>query len=100
MQLDCNETIICGKIIKLGILRYTPAGIAVIEFTVNHVSHQVEAGVVRQIKCEILAIALGQIALTVAELKVDNKVKLMGFLNRKSHMNQQLVLHTNQVVLI
>lgn len=98
--MDCNETIICGKIIKLGILRYTPAGIAVIEFIVNHVSHQVEAGVVRQIKCEILAIALGQIALTVAELKVDNKVKLMGFLNRKSHMNQQLVLHTNQVVLI
>lgn len=100
MQLDCNQTIICGKIIKLGILRYTPAGIAVIEFTVNHVSRQIEAGGVRQITCEIIAIALGQLALAVAELAVNSKVKLIGFLNSKSRMDQRLVLHANQVILI
>jgi len=97
--VDCNQTIICGKIIKLGILRYTPAGIAVIEFTVSHVSRQIEAGAARQIMCEIIAIALGQLALTVAELTVDSKVKLMGFLNSKSRMDQRLVLHANQVIL-
>lgn len=96
----CNQTIICGKIVKLGVLRYTPAGIAIIEFTVKHVSQQIEAGVARQIMCEILTVALGQLALTVAEFKVDSAIKLTGFLNRKSHMNQQLVLHANHVVLI
>ena len=98
--MDCNQTIICGKILKLGVLRYTPAGIAVIEFTVNHVSRQIEAGVARQIICEILAVALGQLALTVAGFKINNTVKLAGFLNRKSHMNQQLVLHTDHIELI
>ena len=98
--MDCNQTIICGEIIKLGVLRYTPAGIAVIEFTVNHVSQQIEAGVARQIICEILTVALGQLALNIAGLKVNSKVKLTGFLNRKNRMNQQLVLHANHVVLI
>ena len=98
--MDCNQTIICGKILKLGVLRYTPAGIAVIEFTVNHVSRQIEAGVARQIICEILAVALGQLALTVAGFKINSAVKLAGFLNRKSHMNQQLILHIDHIELI
>ncbi len=98
--MDCNQTTICGKISKLGVLRYTPAGVAVIEFTVDHISQQTEAGVVRKIRCEIHAVALGQLALTIAEFKIESKLKLSGFLNRKSHMNQQLVLHANHVVLI
>lgn len=98
--MDCNQTIICGKIIKLGVLRYTPAGVAVIEFTINHASRPIEAGVTRQIMFEILAVALGQMALTVAEIKINSAVKLTGFLNRKSHLNQQLVLHADHVVLI
>ncbi|MBA3755563.1 MAG: primosomal replication protein N [Nitrosomonas sp.] len=96
----CNQTIICGKITKLGVLRYTPAGIAIIEFTVKHVSQQIEAGVARQIMCEVLVVALDQLALTAAGFKIDCTVKLVGFLNRKSHMNQQLVLHTDHIKLI
>lgn len=98
--MDCNHTIICGKINKLGILRYSPAGIAVIEFTVDHMSQQIEAGVERQIRCEIHAIALGQLALTIAEFQAESKLKLTGFLNRKSHKNQQLILHAQQIALI
>lgn len=96
----CNQTIICGKIIKLGVLRYTPAGIAIIEFTVQHASQQIEAGVARRIMCEVLAVALGQLASVVAEFKVDEAIKLTGFLNRKSHLNQQLVLHIDHIELI
>jgi len=98
--LDCNHTIICGKISKLGILRYSPAGVAVIEFTVDHLSRQIEAGVARQVRCEIHAIALGQLALTIAEFQVESKLKLIGFLNRKNQRNQQLVLHAQQAALI
>jgi len=98
--LDCNQTIICGRIAKLGVLRYTPAGVAVIDFTINHVSRQKEAGVARQIIFDILAVALGQLALTVAEFKINNTVKLTGFINRRSHLNHQLVLHTDHIELI
>lgn len=98
--MDCNQTIICGRIAKLGVLRYTPAGVAVIDFTINHVSRQKEAGVARQIIFDILAVALGQLALTVAEFKINNTVKLTGFINRRSHLNHQLVLHTDHIELI
>lgn len=96
----CNQTIICGKITKLGVLRYTPAGIAIIEFTVKHVSQKIEAGVARQIMCEVLAVALDQLALIVAGFEINSTVKLAGFLNRRSHLNQQLVLHIDHIELI
>lgn len=98
--MHCNQISICGKIIGLGVLRYTPAGVAVIEFTVSHVSRQNEAGVARQIMCEIPTVALDQLALTVDELAINSRVKLTGFLDRKSWRNQQLVLHANDVILI
>jgi len=98
--LDCNQTIVCGKIIKLGVLRYTPAGVAIIEFTIHHVSRQMEAGVARQIICEVLAVAMGKLALTIAEFQINSAVKLTGFINRKSRMSSQLVLHANHIALI
>ncbi|MBX3616908.1 MAG: primosomal replication protein N [Nitrosomonas sp.] len=98
--MECNQTIISGKLIRLGVLRYTPAGVAVIEFTVNHVSRQREAGAMRQIIFDIFAIAMDQLALGVAEFQIDSMVRLTGFLNRKSHMNHQLVLHANHIELI
>lgn len=75
-------------------------GVAVIEFTVIHISQQIEAGMARQIRCEIPAIALGPLAVTIAEFQVESKLRLIGFLNRKSHKNQELVLHAQQVALI
>jgi primosomal replication protein N len=60
------------KSCKLGVLRYTPAGVAIIEFTIHHVSRQMEAGVARQIICEVLAVAMGKLALTIAEFQINS----------------------------
>lgn len=98
--MDCNQTIISGKIIKSGVLRYTPGGTAVIEFTISHASKQLEAEIPRKVFLELLVIVLGQLALTVAEFKVGSSVKLNGFLNKRSSVNSQLVLHASSVILI
>lgn len=98
--MDCNQTIISGRIVKSGILRYTPAGTAVIEFTICHSSKQVEAEIPRKVFLELLVVVLGQLALTVSEFKVGASVKLKGFLNKKNHANPQLVLHAKSVILI
>lgn len=98
--MACNQTVVCGKISQRGTIRYTPAGVAVIDFTINHASQQTEAGISRQVFCEIVSIALGQMATTIAALKMDAIIKATGFLNRKSQRSQQLVLHVNQVVQI
>ncbi|MDN5936787.1 MAG: primosomal replication protein N, partial [Nitrosospira sp.] len=93
--MNCNQTVICGTIIQVDGLRYTPAGVAVTEFKISHVSRQIEAGKLRQIECEISAIALSRLAETVAGMTTGDKVKLTGFLAKKSRMSLQLVLHVS-----
>ena len=96
--MDCNQTIICGKIIKLADLRYTPAGVAIVEFNIRHQSNQLNVGIPRQVTCDIFAIAFDQIAMMMIKLEIGHKVKLTGFLTKKSQMSQQLILHVNNVV--
>jgi primosomal replication protein N len=98
--LNCNQTVICGKIIEIGSLRYTPAGVAVTEFKIGHVSRQIEADKPRQVECEISAVALAQMAEAMAGIAPGTLVKLAGFLAKKSRMSLQLVLHLNKIDLI
>jgi primosomal replication protein N len=98
--LDCNQTVICGKIAEISKLRYTPAGVAVADFKISHISRQMEAGLPRKVECEISAMALAQTAKTVSSMKPGATVKLTGFLAKKSRMSTQLVLHVNNVDII
>jgi primosomal replication protein N len=98
--LNCNQTVICGKILEISSLRYTPAGVAVAEFKISHVSRQIEAGKPRQVECEISAVALAQMAGTITDIMPGTQVKLIGFLAKKSRMSLQLVLHVSDVDLI
>lgn len=98
--MNCNLTTICGKLARLNHIRYTPAGIEVIEFEIDHNSTQVEANIQRQIICVIPAIAMAHIAKTVSSLKLETTVKLSGFLSRKNKMSSQLVLHVSQLDII
>jgi len=54
----------------------------------------------RQIVFDVPVVVMGEQALTVAEFEINSSVRLTGFLNRKNHMNQQLVLHSDQIELI
>lgn len=98
--MNCNQTVICGRIIKIGDLRYTPAGVPVAEFRISHISRQIEAGTPRQVECEISAVALAQMAETISGMALGTKVKSTGFLAKKSRMSLQLVLHINNIDLI
>ena len=98
--MECNQTVICGEIIRLGVLRYTPAGVPVIDFVIKHQSRQMEANIARKINCELQTVALGETAKNIAEMRLASNVKITGFLNRKSQTNQQLVLHVDSIVKI
>ena len=98
--MNCNLTTICGKLIKLNQIRYTPAGIEVIEFEINHSSTQLEASIHRQVTCDITAIAMSHLAKIVSSLTLETSIKLTGFLAKKSKMSSQLVLHVSQIDII
>jgi len=81
-------------------MRFTPAGVPVTDSVIKHQSQQQEAGVMRWVQGELPVVAIGEVASKLADLKVGDKVKLTGFLNRKNQTNQQLVLHVNHIIQI
>lgn len=98
--MNCNQTVICGEIVRLNAIRYTPAGLPVLDGVVRHRSCQQEAGMQRQVHCELPVVALGETAVAMAEFNIGDNIRLEGFLSRKSQTNQQLVLHVYHIIQI
>ncbi len=86
-----------GNLIELGALRYTPAGIPVVNFRLSHASEQLEAGSMRQVECEVAAMAFEREARLVAAAKPGMQMKVSGFLAAKSRDSKQLVLHATHI---
>lgn len=98
--MECNRTVISGEIVRLNVLRYTPAGIPVIDGVVKHHSSQQEAKIQRQVYCELSVVAFGETATAMAGLSIGDNIRITGFLSRKSQTNPQLVLHISQLIQI
>lgn len=80
-------------------LRYTPAGVARVALTLSHTSQQSEANGMRQVQCEVNALAFAEVADKVAQFVIGQNVKVRGFLARQSMRSRQLVLHINDIIL-
>ena len=59
-------------------LRYTPAGVPVVECVIGHQSEQIEAGSPRRVECEIPAIALGDTARWIQDAVPGTSVRVVG----------------------
>lgn len=86
-----------GRLVEIAATRTTPAGVAVRSCRVHHHSRQIEAGVVREVECEIEAVALGQQAHLVGQADIGTELMLTGFLARKSLHSAKLVMHVTQI---
>ena len=81
-------------------IRYSPAGIAIARFTLKHHSEQSEAGMKRQVLCNIGVIASGsELQRTVQQLKTGEGIRVIGFLARANnrHGESRLILHAEQI---
>lgn len=81
-------------------LRYTPAGIPVLQFRLAHASQQSEAGRERTVSCEIDAQAFGEVAKRLAACSTDSRLTLTGFLDRKGARNPMPNLHVTEFKII
>ncbi|MCC7484916.1 MAG: primosomal replication protein N [Burkholderiales bacterium] len=95
--MEPNEVILGGRLTAIEPLRYTPAGVPLASFRLLHRSELLEAGVRRQVECEVAGIALAQVAVGLSGLRAGRAVTVKGFLNRKNRMSAQLVLHATAV---
>lgn len=81
-------------------LRHTPAGLPVVDFTLQHQSQQMEADNPRQVEFGVTAKAAGELAVRIAGIRQGSTVEVQGFLNRKHRMSRQVVLHVTNIELI
>jgi primosomal replication protein N len=90
-----NNLTLSGVVISLEPIRYTPAGIPLLSFVLQHASEQIEAGLKRKVECEVSAVALGEIA--KQNIQLGSSVKAKGFLAKRSAKSTQLVLHIDKL---
>ena len=94
--MESNEVALSGELNAIEPLRYTPAGIPLLSFKLKHQSRQVEAGLKRQVECEMGGVAMAEVAVAMSRLKPGQAVRMSGFLNRKNRMSTQLILHVTE----
>jgi len=94
--VEANEVALSGELTAIEPLRYTPAGIPLLSFKLKHQSRQVEAGLKRQVECEMGGVAMAEVAVAMSRLKPGQAVRMSGFLNRRNRMSTQLILHVTE----
>jgi len=95
-----NEVAISGELTAIEPLRYTPAGVPLLNFRLLHRSQQAEAGLKRQVECEVNGVAMGEVAVGLSRLKPGQAARVKGFLNRRNRMSAQLVFHATDAQVI
>jgi primosomal replication protein N len=75
-----NHVELTACIAEASPLRYTPAGIPAANFVLEHESEVVEAGVNRQVKLTVRAVAFGTLAEESARSPLGQPFRFTGFL--------------------
>ena len=92
-----NSLTLSGVVIGLEVIRYTPAGLPLLSFVLQHASEQTEAGLKRKVECEVNAVAIGDLA--KQNIRMGDNIKAKGFLAKRSAKSTQLVFHIEQIKL-
>ena len=88
-----NRISLKATLLERDAMRYTPAGIPIVNATLFHSGAQVEAGIERRVELEVPCMAAGDLAQQLAQLPMDQSFLFEGFLARKSRQGKTLVLH-------
>jgi len=91
---------ISGLLAKVYETRYSPAGIPITRFILDHQSAQLEAGLNRNIRCKALVIIAGTtLHQVLAKLDVGQQISVEGYLSQVSYQGQNPKLCVNAAVI-
>ena len=91
-----NRVQLSASVLECKPLRYTPAGLPVLEMVLEHASQVVEAGRPRQVNLTIAAVAMGDLARRMADTALGTALRLEGFLAPTRKGSSRLCLHLQQ----
>ena len=92
-----NDLTIVATITTKDELRYSPAGLPVLKFSIEHFSKQIEVKHQRQVHLNLECIAIGDKALQVDEIEVGSTLGLQGFLMNKGARSRWPVLNVQEL---
>lgn len=95
-----NSVRVSGVLISREALRWTPARVPVLEFRIEHRSRQIEAGVERDVSCEVVVRAIGPVAQQIEMVALGCSMVVTGFLSARSMKNRNPVLHVGTFELL
>jgi primosomal replication protein N len=88
-----NQLQLTASVIERDVLRYTPAGIPVVNAVIAHESEQIEAGIKRLVGLEMTALAAGKVAERFNQTALGTVFRFTGFIARKNRNSKSLVFH-------
>lgn len=91
-----NQLQIIATVLECQPLRYTPAGLPVLEMVLEHSSQVIEAGRPRQIQMTLPAMAMGDLARMLADTPLGRALRIQGFLAPTRKGSGRLRLHMQQ----
>ena len=92
MTPPLNQAVLTACIVEASPLRYTPAGIPALNLVLVHESEIVEAGVARQVKLTVRAVAFGTLAEQAGQLELGKAHRFTGFL-MNARTSKSIVFH-------
>lgn len=98
-----NNIVLAGQVIRFDETRFSPAGLPIGRFTLEHYSQQWQAGRSREVRCRIQVIVCGQNLIQQTNQFIPGTlVRVKGFISRaNAHYGEtRLVLHANQIDLL
>ena len=91
-----NQLRIRAKAVAKSALRYTPAGVAVLEANFAHESSVTEAAGERTLAFEFSAVALGAVAQALDRVPLGALMTLEGFIAPRSRRTTRLLMHVTE----
>jgi len=91
-----NRVRLHARLAARGDLRYTPAGVAVLQASLAYAGAVAEAGIERQLDFELDAVAVGEAAPRLARQQLGSTLEIDGFLAPRSKRSRSLILHISE----
>lgn len=91
LQLD-------AQIVEREPLRYTPAGVPIVNCLLTHRGTTQEAGTARQTDLTLVAMAAGEISGSIANLELGHAARFAGFLAPRHRNAKSLVFHITELL--
>ena len=95
---DCNRLVLAGHVCRQPETQYSPSGIPITRFVLEHHSQQLEAGLAREAYCRIEVLAAGDALSKAARVLLTGRsVRVVGFVvgRRTAPGNRRLVIHAH-----